>query len=63
MNVYDSLYDFVDEDILKSIKFLFKDESIKVRMSEVQTQCGGDDCGLLQLPMLFSWLRNVVQQR
>ena len=49
MNVYDSLYDSVDEDILKSIKFLFKDESIKVRMSEVQTQCGGDDCGLFTI--------------
>ena len=29
VNVYDSLYDSVDEDTLKSIKFLFKDESIK----------------------------------
>ena len=49
MNVYDSLYDSVDEDTLKSIKFLFKDESIRVKMSEVQKQYGGDDCGLFAI--------------
>ena len=49
MNVYDSLYDSVDEYTLKSIKFLFKDESIKMWMSEVQKQCGGDDCGLFAI--------------
>ena len=32
MNVYDSLYDSVDEDTQKTIKFLFKDESIKVKV-------------------------------
>ena len=65
MYVYDSLYDSVDEDTLKSIKFLFKNESIKVQMSEVQKQCG-DDMMIVaysQLPMLFNWLRNVIQQR
>ena len=46
MNVYDSLYDSIDEDTQKNIKFLFKDESIKVEMIKVQKQCGGDDCGL-----------------
>ena len=49
VNVYDSLYDSVDEDTLKSIKFLFKDDSIKVKMSEVQKQCGGNDCGLFAI--------------
>ena len=49
MNVYDSLCDSVDEDTLKSIKVLFKDDSIKVQLSEVQKQCGGDDCGLFAI--------------
>jgi len=47
VNAYNSLYDSVDEDTLKSIKFLFKDESLM--MIEVQKQCGGDDCGLFTI--------------
>jgi len=46
VKVYDSLHDSVDKDTLKSIKFLFKDEQLKVKMIEVQKQCGDDDCGL-----------------
>ena len=49
VNVYDSLYDSVDEDTQKTIKFLFKDESIKVKMSKVQKQHVGDDCGLFAI--------------
>ena len=33
VNIYDSLYDSLDEDTVKSVKFLFKDESIKVQMT------------------------------
>ena len=49
VNIYDSLYDSLDEDTVKSVKFLFKDESIKVQMTKVQKQCGGDDCGLFAI--------------
>ena len=49
VNVYDSLYDSVDEDTQKTIKFLFKDELIKVEVIKVQKQSGGDDCGLFAI--------------
>ena len=49
MNVYDSLYDSVDEDTQKTIKFLFKDELIKVEVIKVQKQSVGDDCGLFAI--------------
>ena len=35
MNVYNSLHDSVDEDYQKTIKFLFKDELIKVEVIKV----------------------------
>lgn len=41
--------DSVDEDTQKTIKFLFKDESIQVKMSKVQKQHGGVDCGIFAI--------------
>ena len=49
VNVYDSLYDSIDEDTEQTIKFLFKDHLLKVNMVKVQKQRGIDDCGLFAI--------------
>ena len=63
VNIYDLLYNSVDEDTQETIKFLFKDESIKVEVIKVQKQYGGDDCGQLLLLILYSWLRKEIHHR
>ena len=49
VNVYDSLYDSIDEDTEQTIKFLFKDHLLKANMVKVQKQRGIDDCGLFAI--------------
>jgi len=56
VNVYDFLYNSVDEDNLKPIKFLFKDDSVKIKISKVKKQC---DCGLFAIVKTVHLSQNI----
>ena len=47
VNVYDSLFDELDDSTEKTVQFLFPNKTIQV--VPVQKQCGYDDCGLVAI--------------
>lgn len=49
VNVYDSLYDTLDDETIVVIKYLFNNENINIKMIKVQKQKGYDDCGLFAI--------------